>query len=274
MKRFILRLVLIAALCNVIACAQDMPSWGEELLGRQLGLQVTVSQSDSIIAHVLLRNTTDSPIEFEGTGQRHDLEWSVSSGGREVPRRVPPEDRRERELWRMDEITSIRGIGIEPHASKEYSVDLRKLYDFLPNTEYVITAVFLFSGDKSTHWLRISRVTDFTELKSGNVIIRTPVGTNANSSAALPPRNAPEAVREAISDASAAATRKEIGQSRLEFSNRFIAPATVTPPAEPRPDGFTVVQKFAIVSIALLLAVIGFILLRARRRGREHAHLE
>ncbi len=274
MKSFILRLLLIAALCNVIARAQDMPSWGEDLMGRQLGLQVTASEADSIIAHILLRNTTDARIDFEGTRQRQDLEWFVSSGSREVPRRVPPKDRRERALWMLDEITSTRSIGIEPHASIEYSVDLRKLYDFLPDTEYVITAVFQFSGDKSTEWFRISgQSNDINEVKSGNAIIRTSANaaTNTNSAALPPSRTGPQTVKEANHNTetipAVSMPRKTNGTPPASVEDSLASKVQTI--AADSSTGFTITQKVVLALSAALLTLIFAILWRASRRKPE-----
>jgi hypothetical protein len=269
-KRFILRLLLIAALCNVIACAQDLHSWGEELMGRQLGLQVTVSESDSIIAHVLLRNTTDAPIHFEGTRQRRDFEWVVSSDGREVPLRVP-KDRREAALMRMDDIGSIRGIGIEPHASIEYSVDLRKFYDFLPNSEYVITAVFQFSGVNSTAWFRISgQSNDINEVKSGSASIRTSASaaTNTNSAAALSLRSGPETITGANQNTEAipvvSVPGKIKGIAPVSAENTLVSKVQTT--AADSSIGFTTTQKSVLALSVALLVLVLTILWRAARR--------
>lgn len=121
-------------ICAIGVRAQDGPSVGANVMGRQLSLRVVVTDKGAIRADALLRNASDATITFNGTGRHYDLGWIVSNAGHDVPRRIP-KDQREASLSRAEEMLSLRPIALEPKAIKEYSVDLRKLYDFLPDNE-------------------------------------------------------------------------------------------------------------------------------------------
>jgi hypothetical protein len=263
MKTFFLKLLFImASVCRVIAQERDASFSGEPVMGRQLSLSVIVSKDGSIEARVLLRNTSDAPITYRGTGERMDLEWIVSSGGRELPRRVP-KDRMEATRMRMNEISSIRHITIEPNASKEFSADLRKLYDFLPDNEYVITAVFRFSAKSVAAFRLLDEKGDVWEVKSGNATIRT------SASGQPPPAPTPPPLRNQIKDESLARSSEGLSATNKSGANsNFSIPIAGASPVRETASS-TGNRKIWIAITLVLVALVLALLWRAARRDRE-----